>query len=88
MAETYMLIQQHGLPQAKIIYAQVGKLLDNTVVAIPYQTPVFTIDSTSGTLPILDVQYGNLWTNIDTTVFNYMQLKTGDEVAVVIYHGQ
>jgi len=48
------------LAAGKITYAQVGKLLDNTIVAIPYQTPVFTIGSTSGTLPVLDVQYGNL----------------------------
>ncbi len=75
------------LAAGKITYAQVGKLLDNTVVAIPYQAPVFTIDSTSGTIPVLDIQYGNLWTNIDTTVFNRMQLKTGDEVDVAIYHG-
>jgi S-adenosylmethionine hydrolase len=37
-----------------------------------------------GNIPILDVQYGNVWTNIDRDVFNKLSLSHGDEVRVVI----
>ena len=54
------------LASGAIIYEQVGPLLPADVVKIPYQPAVTEKDGTlKGTIPILDVQYGNVWTNID-----------------------
>ena len=48
-----------------ISFEQVGRELPATVVTIPYQKAVFQGDSIQGNIPILDIQYGNVWTNIN-----------------------
>ena len=42
----------------------------------------------TGGLPVLDPQYGNIWTNIDQTIFEQLRPapKTGDRFEVTIYH--
>jgi hypothetical protein len=39
-----------------------------------------------GTIPVLDVQYGNVWTNIPGELFQKLGLKFGDKLAVRILH--
>ena len=39
-----------------------------------------------GTISILDVQYGNIWTNIGGPLFNQLGLKYGDLLHVEIIH--
>ena len=38
-----------------------------------------------GTIAILDVQYGNIWTNIPAELFNKLNVKVGDKLRVLIY---
>jgi len=58
------------------------------VVEISYQKAVRENDRLKGTIPILDIQYGNVWTNIDASLFNSLGLKFGDRLQVDIYHSK
>lgn len=69
-----------------IAFSGVGPLLPPKVERIPYQEAVFEQGRAKGNIPILDVQYGNIWTNIDAATFNRLQLRHGDTVKVQISH--
>jgi len=72
-----------------IRFKQVGPLLPpQTLIAIPYRKPVLAGDRLSGLIPVLDVQYGNVWTNIPKTLFDQLHLAVGDPIRVRIYHQQ
>lgn len=63
----------------------VGKLLPAAVVTIDFQKPIFENGTVKGNIPILDIQYGNIWTNIDVTTFKKLDLKFGDMIHVMIF---
>ncbi|MGV3559388.1 SAM hydrolase/SAM-dependent halogenase family protein [Larkinella arboricola] len=72
---------------AKVItFAQVGKKLPAEVTKIPYQRPVFEKGVLKGNIPVLDVQYGNVWTNIPRQLFGQLGVKTGETVRVRIFN--
>src|SRR5215212_10761889 len=54
------------LASGAINFDQVGKVLGNSVVSISYQKAVIEGKKIKGDIPILDVQYGNIWTNISS----------------------
>lgn len=68
-----------------IKYEEVGTLLSPKVVLINYQKPLFEKGVIKGNIPVLDIQYGNIWTNIDSAVFSQLHVKYGDEVIIKIY---
>jgi S-adenosylmethionine hydrolase len=70
-----------------ITYEQVGMKLPNEVVQIPYQQATKEGNVLKGTISILDVQYGNIWTNIGGPLFNQLNIKYGDPLHVEIFHG-
>ncbi|MCE6990583.1 S-adenosyl-l-methionine hydroxide adenosyltransferase family protein [Dyadobacter sp. CY323] len=71
---------------SKVIkFEEVGKKLPAAVVAIPYQKPKFGNNKVQGGIPILDIQYGNVWTNIDKTTFNKLNIKPGERVKVQVF---
>lgn len=70
-----------------ITYEQVGMKLPNEVVQIPYQQAKKEGNVLKGTISILDVQYGNIWTNIGGPLFNQLSIKYGDPLHVEIFHG-
>jgi len=69
-----------------ITYEQVGPLVPKQVVSIPFQQAVLDGSTVKGDIPVLDVQYGNVWTNIPDTLFNRLNPHVGDIVHVSIYH--
>ncbi|HZY36384.1 MAG TPA: S-adenosyl-l-methionine hydroxide adenosyltransferase family protein [Mucilaginibacter sp.] len=69
-----------------ITFEQVGPLLPPKVVSIPFQDAVLDATTIKGDIPALDVQYGNIWTNIPDTLFNKLNLKYGDVVHVIIFN--
>ena len=74
---------------AKVItYEQVGPKLQNEIVSIPYQKPSFENGKVKGTIPILDIQYGNVWTDIDKKFFNQLGIKTGEDINVQVFNGK
>ena len=76
------------LASGVITYEQVGMLLPPEVVRIPFQTAVLDGKKLKGTIAILDVQYGNVWTNIGEGLFSQLGMKFGDLLHVEIFHNQ
>ena len=70
-----------------ITLAQVGKRLPDDVVRIPYQKAKLEANSIVGNIPILDVQYGNVWTNISADLLKKWDLKAGQKLKVTIWNG-
>ncbi len=71
-----------------IRFEEVGPELPNKVVTIDYQQPVFENGIIKGNIPILDIQFGNVWTNIDKTTFIRLDLNYGDSLHVIIFHNK
>ncbi|MBL0743848.1 SAM hydrolase/SAM-dependent halogenase family protein [Chryseolinea lacunae] len=71
-----------------ITFEEVGPKLKNEVVRIAYQKPVVENNEIRGNIPVLDIQYGNVWTNIDGPTLARLNIQKGDKVAVKIYHNQ
>jgi S-adenosylmethionine hydrolase len=70
-----------------IRFEQVGPMLSRQeVVSIPYQKAVMTDGVIRGTVPVLDVQYGNVWTNIPAELFKQLGVAFGDLLQVKIMH--
>jgi S-adenosylmethionine hydrolase len=72
---------------AKVIsLSQVGPKLPGKVQSIAYQKPSFENGKVSGGIPILDIQYGNVWTNVDKEVFNKLNVKIGEDIHVQVFN--
>jgi S-adenosylmethionine hydrolase len=73
-----------------IRFDQVGPLLPRQeVVSLPYQRAVLTDGVIRGTIPVLDVQYGNVWTNIPGEMFGQLKVSFGDVLLVkLMYKGR
>lgn len=76
------------LAAGSINFREVGPKLPARVVTIDFQKAVVENGIIKGNVPILDVQYGNVWTNIDGNTVKKLGLNYGDLVQVVIYHGK
>lgn len=76
------------LAAGAITFEQVGKPLPKEVVNISYQKATLEGNTIKGTIAILDVQYGNIWTNIPDDLFKKLNAKVGDKLHVVIYKGK
>ncbi len=70
----------------KITYEQVGGMLPKEVVNIPYQKAAINNKTLKGTIAILDVQYGNIWTNITDDLFKQLDIKIGAQLKVSIFN--
>ena len=54
-------------------FAEIGKRLPDSVTMIPYQKAIIENDTIRGMIPILDIQFGNVWTNIpDSLMHNFI----------------
>jgi len=65
-------------------FEEVGRKITDDIVKLPYQKAVFDRNQVRGNIPVLDVQYGNIWTNIDSKTFEKLGIKRGEEVNVKI----
>lgn len=73
-----------------IPYEGVGPEMDRAkIVSIPYERAEVKSKFLEGGIPVLDPQYGNVWTNIDQATFeqfNRGPLKPGQAFSVEIVH--
>lgn len=69
-----------------ISFEEVGPVYKGEVIRIPYQKATFNGKEVLGGIPVLDIQYGNVWTNIDKATFNKLGVTVGDWVHVKIRH--
>lgn len=72
------------LASGKITFEQVGPKLPNKVVMIPYQKATYSRGVLKGNIPVLDPQYGNIWTNISDELLQKAKIKIGDTTCVTI----
>jgi len=73
------------LASGKISFEQVGPVMKDPIIKLNYQNPVIEGNKIRGNIPVLDIQYGNVWTNIRDTLFEKLHLRYGDSVAVEIF---
>ncbi len=67
-----------------ISFKEVGKKLPDSVVRIPYQHAILQGDSITGTIPVLDIQYGNIWTNIPDSMVRALSVTPGQTLHIQI----
>ncbi|GAA9251675.1 S-adenosyl-l-methionine hydroxide adenosyltransferase family protein [Helicobacter pylori] len=72
------------LASGAITFEQVGPELPAKVVEIPYQKAKATKGEVKGNIPILDIQYGNVWSNISDKSLNQAGIKRNDILCVTI----
>jgi S-adenosylmethionine hydrolase len=73
------------LAAKKINYEQVGKLQDPAIERIAYQKAIFQDGVIKGNIPVLDVQYGNVWSNIPDALIKQLNIKSSETLMVEIY---
>lgn len=73
------------LAAGAITFEGVGPTLQSPMVKLAIIQPSTDGKIITGGIPVLDVQYGNVWTNIEASMLNAVGIKIGDRVAVKIY---
>ncbi len=76
------------LAGGEITFEQVGKLLSPEVVNIGYQKAAIEGLKIKGTIAILDIQYGNIWTNISAELFTKLNLQVGEKLHLIIFNNK
>ena len=70
-----------------ISFEQVGPPLPaQALISIPYRKAQRSGGTVSGIIPVLDVQFGNVWTNIPKSLFDELHVALGAPLRVRIYH--
>jgi len=70
----------------KTSFKKVGNKLAKSVVSISYQKAILENGMIKGNIPILDVQYGNIWTNIPDSLVNKAGWKYDDSLVVEFFN--
>jgi len=73
-----------------ISYEQVGKTSSDSITTLSYQKAVLQNGKLKGNISILDIQYGNVWTNIDQNNWKNFNALTHskNEILVQIFNKQ
>ncbi len=75
------------LASGAISFEQVGPVLDSaSVEKIPYQKAVRQGNVIRGIIPVLDIKYGNVWTNVPKALFDELKIGVHDRVQIRILH--
>jgi len=70
-----------------ISFDQVGPELPfSSLITLPYRKPERAGDTVKGIVPVLDIQFGNVWTNIPKALFDQLHVPLGAPVRVRIFH--
>lgn len=70
-----------------IDFRAVGPELPGRVVRIPHQAAEMDGSSLRGTIPVLDVRFGNVWTNIPAERLRDLGVELGQELRVTLRRG-
>jgi S-adenosylmethionine hydrolase len=76
------------LASGVISFEEVGKKLSPEVIMLQYQHAASENGSVKGNIPVLDIQYGNIWTNIPDSLVKGIQSNNGDSISVEIFDGK
>lgn len=73
------------LASRTITFEQVGAKLPTEVVRLPYQKAEYKGGIVKGNVPILDIQYGNVWSNIPKPMIEQLGAKPGATLHIQIF---
>jgi S-adenosylmethionine hydrolase len=77
------------LASGLISFEEIGsKVLDNQIVKLNYQKPIYENGIIKGGIPALDIQYGNVWTNIDKSLFKKLKIELNQPVNIQIFENE
>jgi hypothetical protein len=76
------------LASGAISFEDVGPLVEGEVVKIPYRKAEAKDGAVFGNIPVLDVQYGNVWSNIGKTIFDELKSDIGAKFDVAVFQGE
>ena len=68
-----------------ISFADVGPVFKGAVIRISHQKAEATNGALRGNIPVLDIKYGNVWSNIGKPLFDTLKPKVGDRFEVTIF---
>ena len=72
-----------------IDFEQVGSSLPpQSLISIPYRRARRVGTHLTGIIPVLDVQFGNVWTNIPKSLLDELHVALGAPLHVRIFHGE
>ncbi|EKV56172.1 hypothetical protein A966_12466 [Brachyspira hampsonii 30446] len=74
------------LASKQITFEQVGKSLGTNITKIDYQKPRFENGKFFANIPILDIQYGNVWSSLPRQLMLDNGVQVGDILNVSIYN--
>ena len=73
------------LASGRISFEEVGEAVDpGTIIELPLIPAYKEGDTLVGTIDVLDIRFGSLWTNITREMFNTLDLKYGDRALISI----
>ena len=73
------------LAAGKISFQEVGPALPTEeLVTLPVEEPVLDREGVHGTIDVLDVRFGSLWTNIPRSLFLETGIHYGDHLCITI----
>lgn len=75
-----------ALASGKILFEEVGAELPRRVIVLPFERPHMKEGVIQGNIIILDPQYGNVWTNINQSLVEKLNLRYGDLLKVSIFY--
>ncbi len=76
------------LASGQITFEEVGELLSvEEVLELEIGVVTKTENSIKGSIDILDIRFGSLWTNISREDFSELGIDYGDRVEVIIHNG-
>jgi S-adenosylmethionine hydrolase len=73
------------LASGQVAFEDFGPALEGDVVKIPYQHAELVDDTVRGIVPMLDENYGNVWTNIGRVLFEKLGIAKKEQVRVQIF---
>ncbi|WP_300369625.1 S-adenosyl-l-methionine hydroxide adenosyltransferase family protein [Brachyspira sp.] len=75
------------LASKQITFEQVGKSLGTNITKIEYEKARFENNEFFANIPILDIQYGNVWSSLPRKLMLDNGVQVGDTLNVSIYNG-
>ncbi len=74
------------LASGKISFEEVGPKYHHALVTFPLHEATFKNHVLRGSIPIHDVRYGNIWSNIPAKLMDEMKMKLNKKYHVKIFH--
>jgi hypothetical protein len=74
------------LASGKIKFEGVGPVLKENIVLLPHEAAKDKGNELVGSIPVLDVRYGNVWTNIPAKLLDAHHFTIGKKYRVKIFH--